>query len=94
MPWSPRDVMSLRQEFVLLARQPDANIRALCRRFEISPATAYKLLKRYAQQGQAGLADQSRRPQNSPGRTPDPIEQAIVALRQTHPTWGGRKIAA
>jgi transposase InsO family protein len=86
--------MSLRQEFVLLARQPDANIRALCRRFEISPATAYKLLKRYAQQGQAGLADQSRRPQNSPGRTPGPIEQAIVDLRQTHPAWGGRKIAA
>ena len=94
MPWSPRNVMSLRQEFVLLARQPDANIRALCRRFEISPATAYKLLKRYAQQGQAGLADQSRRPQNSPGRTPGPIEQAIVDLRQTHPAWGGRKIAA
>jgi transposase InsO family protein len=94
MPWSPRDVMSLRQEFVLLARQPDANIRALCRRFEISPATAYKLLKRYAQQGQAGLADQSRRPQNSPGRTPGPIEQAIVDLRQAHPAWGGRKIAA
>jgi transposase InsO family protein len=94
MPWSPKDVMSLRQEFVLLARQPDANIRALCRRFEISPATAYKLLKRYAQQGHAGLADQSRRPQNSPGRTPAPIEQAIVDLRQTHPAWGGRKIAA
>jgi transposase InsO family protein len=94
MPWLPRDVMSLRQEFVLLARQPDANIRELCRRFEISPATAYKLLKRYAQQGQAGLVDQSRRPQNSPGRTPGPIEQAIVDLRQTHPAWGGRKIAA
>ena len=94
MPWSPKDVMSLRQEFVLLARQPDANIRALCRRFEISPATAYKLLKRYAQHGLAGLADQSRRPQNSPARTPGPIEQAIVDLRQTHPAWGGRKIAA
>ena len=94
MPWSPRDVMSLRQEFVLLAGQPDANIRALCRRFKISPATAYKLLKRYAQHGLAGLADQSRRPQNSPARTPGPIEQAIVALRQTHPAWGGRKIAA
>ena len=94
MPWSPRDVMSLRQEFVLLAQQPDANIRELCRRFEISPATAYKLLKRYAQQGPAGLANQSRRPQNSPGRTPGPIEQAIVALRQSHPAWGGRKIAA
>ena len=87
MPWSPRDVMSLRQEFVLLARQPDANVRELCRRFAISPATAYKLLKRYAQQGQEGLADQSRRPQASPRRTPTAMEQAIVAVRQAHPAW-------
>lgn len=94
MPWSPRDVMSLRQEFVLLAQQPDANIRELCRRFTISPATAYKLLKRYAQHGHAGLADQSRRPQHSPGRTPAEMERAIVALRQAHPAWGGRKISA
>jgi transposase InsO family protein len=86
--------MSLRQEFVLLARQPDANIRELCRRFAISPATAYKLLKRYAQQGQDGLADQSRRPQTSPRRTPTAMEQAIVAVRQAHPAWGGRKIWA
>jgi len=94
MPWSPKDLMSLRHEFVLLARQPNANIRELCRRFDISPATAYKLLKRYAEQGQAGLADQSRRPRNSPARTALQMEQAIVTLREEHPAWGGRKIAA
>ena len=87
MPWLPGDVMGLRQEFVLLARQPDANIRALCRRFAIGPATAYKLLKRHAQQGQVGLADQSRRPQTSPRPTPTAMEQAIVAVRQAHPAW-------
>ena len=30
----------------------------------------------------------------TPRSYPGPIEQAIVALRQTHPAWGGRKIAA
>ncbi|TGC21174.1 IS481 family transposase, partial [Pseudomonas citronellolis] len=39
--------MSSRYEFVLLAEQPDANVRELCRRFEISPKTAYKWLRRY-----------------------------------------------
>jgi transposase-like protein len=65
--------MSLRKEFVMLARQPDANISELCRRFEISRKTAYKYLSRYAAKGTAGLADQSRRPQQSPRRTSMPI---------------------
>ncbi len=42
MPWKVRDNVSLRKEFVLLAIQPDANVRELCRRFGISPKTGYK----------------------------------------------------
>lgn len=93
MPWSPRDLMSIRQEFVLLALQEGANRRELCRRFNISPKTGYKLLKRVQQEGQAGLADRSRRPQSFPKRTDERLEQAVVALRREHPAWGGRKIS-
>lgn len=39
MPWQEVSTMSLRQEFVTLASQEGANIRALCRRFGISPKT-------------------------------------------------------
>jgi transposase InsO family protein len=86
--------MSLRLEFVLLATQPTANVRALCRQFGISPKTGYKWLQRYAAHGPAGLHDQSRRPQQSPARTPDAVEAQVVALRRAHPAWGGRKLAA
>ncbi|EPK0778352.1 helix-turn-helix domain-containing protein, partial [Enterobacter bugandensis] len=48
MPWDARDTMSLRTEFVLFASQDGANIRSLCRQFGISPATAYKWLRRWA----------------------------------------------
>ena len=48
MPWQERTPMSIRIEFVLLAQQPGANVRELCRRFEISPKTAYKWLQRAA----------------------------------------------
>lgn len=87
--------MDVRREFVELARQEGANIRALCRRYEISPKTAYKWLGRFAQQdGQtAALADRSRRPLSSPRRSAPPLEEAVVQLRQQHPGWGGRKIA-
>jgi len=93
MPWKAQDIMSVREEFVMLASRADANRRELCRRFGISPQTGYTWLARYAQQGKAGLADQSRRPLSSPARTADGIERAVVALRREHPAWGGRKIS-
>jgi transposase InsO family protein len=85
--------MSLRQEFVLLARQDGANRRELCRRFGISPQTAYKWLARYQQHGPCGLADRARRPHHCPAQTSPTLEQHVVALRQQHPAWGGRKIS-
>jgi len=84
--------MSQRHEFVLLASQPNANIRQLCRRFGISRPTGYKWLHRYAGEGQLGLVDQSRRPHHSPSRTAPEMETAITNLRQKHPAWGGRKL--
>jgi transposase-like protein len=60
MPWQERSVMSERLEFVTLASQEGANISALARRYGISRKTAYKWLDRYAQDGAAGLVDQSR----------------------------------
>ncbi len=94
MPWKVREVMSLRREFVQLASQPGSNIRELCRRFEISPKTGYKWLARFAEQGDAGLGDRSRRPHKSPARTPPAQEAFVVALRDRHRAWGGRKIRA
>lgn len=93
MPWNAKDTMSLREEFVRLARQDGANRRELCRRFGISPQTAYKWLARYESEGSAGLADRSRRPHHSPGVTSAALQEAVVQLRQQHPAWGGRKIS-
>ena len=93
MPWKAQDTMSLRREFVELALHPDANRRELCRRFAVSPKTAYKWLGRYREEGDAALADRSRRPRGSPARTHDAMEARVIALRRRHPAWGGRKIS-
>lgn len=93
MTWNTKNTMELREEFVRLANQEGANRRELCRRFGISPQTAYKWLARYAVDGVAGLADRSRRPHHSPDITSDAIEAQVVALRNQHPAWGGRKIS-
>jgi transposase InsO family protein len=92
MPWKEKTSMSCRHEFVLLASQPGAVVRELCRRHGISPKTGYKWLARYQADGAAGLADRSRRPVHSPQRTAPPMECRIVALHRRYPYWGPRKL--
>lgn len=92
MPWQECTTMSIRREFVLLAEQPQSNVRELCRRYGISPKTAYKWLHRYREQGASGLGDQSRRPVRSPGRSSTDLEQEVVRLHHQFPFWGARKL--
>jgi len=94
MPWKESTLMSTRLEFVELARRPGANLSALCRAFGISRKTAYKWLDRFAEQGQAGLTDRSRRPHDSPGHSAGELEATILALHETYPCWGSRKLRA
>ena len=92
MPWHEVSIVDQREEFVRLASQPDENIRLLCRRFQISPTTAYKWIDRYRAVGRAGLMDLSRRPRESPSRSSGLVEQAVLALRHQQPAWGARKL--
>ena len=92
MPWITASPMSQRHEFVLLATQAGANVRHLCRVFRISAKTGYKWLRRFREVGVSGLADRSRRPKRSPKKAAEPVASAVIALRQKHPTWGGRKL--
>lgn len=82
MPW--RDVRPMDEKVLFIAdylRQL-YTFTELCGRYEISRKTGYKWIKRYRQQDLQGLAEQSRRPQQSPQRTPYRIRKAIVELRQ------------
>jgi transposase InsO family protein len=92
MPWQECTTMSIRREFVLLAEQPQSNVRELCRRYGISPKTAYKWLLRYREQGDPGLEDLSRRPLHSPRRSSADLEQEVVRLHHQFPFWGARKL--
>jgi transposase InsO family protein len=45
----------------------------------VSRATVHKWLRRYAEAGEAGLADRSSRPQRMPARTPAKVEKRVLA---------------
>ena len=51
-------------------------------RLGVSERTAYRWLRRYREEGLAGLTDRSSRPRHSPTRTPAATEDVIVSLRR------------
>lgn len=93
MGWREVSVADQRQEFVMLASLSGANVSALCERFGISRQTGHMWLRRFAA-GEKDFEDRSRRPLHSPRHLSSEMEARILAVRDAHPAWGARKIAA
>ena len=94
MPWKEVTQMSSKLEFVLLAQKQTQSFIELCRRFNISRKTGYKLVNRYKEEGAAGLEPRSSRPHSQPKLTSFQAQDKIIALRKRKPSWGCRKIKA
>jgi len=65
---------------------------ALCREFDVSRKTGYKIFQRYKDCGLEGLTDRSRRPYRQANQLPFQIERLIVQLKRERPSWGAPKI--
>ncbi len=94
MPWKEATAMSERSEFIEKVQQGENSFSTLCKEYGISRTTGYKWVRRYAEAGEAGLMEQSRRPHGSPNQTAAETEAAILSVRSKHPSWGGVKILA
>src|SRR5688572_8560481 len=91
MPWRECCKMDERLRFV--ARLLDGEKMAvLCREFDISRKTGYKIFNRYKGCGLEGLTDRSRRPYRQANKLPFQVEKLIVQLKQERPSWGAPKI--
>src|SRR5205809_5268514 len=65
---------------------------ALCREFDVSRKTGYKIFQRYKDCGLEGLTDRSRRPYRQANQLPFQIEKLILQLKWERPSWGAPKI--
>ena len=92
MPWRKTDVSQERIKFVVLASRKERTMEELCQEFGISRQTGYTWLKRFEEQGVAGIVEESRRPQNSPRKIGRAVEEALLAGRKERPDWGARKL--
>ena len=83
--------MDERMRFV--ARLLDGEkMTVLCREFDISRKTGYKIYARYKDSGLEGLTDRSRRPYRQACRLPVQIESLVLQLKRDYPSWGAPKI--
>ncbi len=100
MAWKTMDVREQRVRFVVAAYRREKTLAELCREFGISRPVGYEWLKRYRQGGVAAIAEASRRPQHSPRRTNEKVEQrgGVAAERPISRVrcekWGARQSAS
>ncbi len=91
MPWRKCSVMDERMRFVIRLKDGES-MASLCREFQISRKTGYKIYERHQECGLEGLSDRTRRPFRYANQLPQQIEAAIVAAKREKPNWGARKI--
>jgi hypothetical protein len=73
-----------RYRAVVLADTPESPLskRNLANNIGLEPRQFNRIIERYKKYGIAGLRRQSRRPHNSPNRSPDWLEEMIVKVRE------------
>jgi transposase InsO family protein len=92
MVWKAKTKMEQKVEFIHEWLTGKYTITELCRSFNISRPTAYKLISRYEKMGLSGLIEQERAPINHPNRTNQKVEDSILELKNKHMLWGAKKI--
>jgi transposase InsO family protein len=58
----------------------------------VSRKTVHAWIRRYRDDGLAGLADRSHRPHHHPWQLAPDVEAQICELRRAHPRWGPRRL--
>jgi transposase InsO family protein len=94
MPWEETTMLESRLQFYAAYQEGEWPLAVLCRSFGISRPTAYELLRRCRDEGPQGLFPRSRAPHHHPQAVAAELEEAILAFRGRHPTWGARKLRA
>jgi transposase InsO family protein len=92
MPWKETTMRMEKRQFIALHETGKFTMAEICRHFEVSRTTGYKILRSYEEHGEKALDGLPRGHRTHPSKTPPKIEKAILKLRESHKTWGARKL--
>ena len=90
MPWKESYVVDERLKFISKYLTGDYSMASLCREFNISRKTGYKLLSRYLLAGPVGLYDLCRAPHSHPHAVSEEIVSEVLKAKAKNPRWGSR----
>ena len=88
MPWKARSAMEEKFSFVMEWLANQTTMKELCRSFGISRTLGYAYIKRFFQEGHAGLEERSRAPRRVWNKTAECVEDFIVQLRRSQSRYG------
>lgn len=91
MPWKECSQVDERLRFVARLLEGE-KMAPLCREFNISRKTGYKIFERYKDCGLKGLTDRSRKPHRYANQVPFQVEATILQIKKEKPHWGAPKI--
>jgi transposase InsO family protein len=93
MPWKDTTKMEQKIEFICEWRTGKYTITELCKGFNISRPTAYKIIARFEKEGYDGLVEVSKKPIGQhPNATQQKVVESIIKLKEKHRLWGAKKI--
>jgi transposase InsO family protein len=85
-------VAEQRYQAVLAVISDGATVTEVAARFGVARKTVHDWLAKYEAGGLETLGDGSHRPRSCPHQMSSDVEVAIAQLRQTHPSWGPRRL--
>ncbi len=91
MSWKDCDLMNVRMKFVARLLEGE-KMTDLCKEFEISRKTGYKIYNRFNQMGVNGLKNLSTSAIYRPNQIENFILKHILETKAKFPTWGAPKI--
>jgi putative transposase len=86
MPWRHTSPMDQKTQFIADYLRRTLSITELCALYGVSRKTGYKWIDRSLKSGPLGLEERSRKPSSSPNQTPQHVVEALIELRQHHPS--------
>jgi len=92
MPWKETSRLDQRKELIQRCLKGEETVAELSRQYGVSRETVYKWMRRFHEQGDAGLKEQSRAPHRQTRALSEETAERVVAVRRAHPRWGPRKI--
>jgi putative transposase len=92
MCWKKTNVQCEKIKFIGDWLKEEFSFSDLCKRYQISRKTGYKLINRYEAEGEKAFEERSHARHHHPNETEILIKQKIIALKHRYPKWGPEKL--